>query len=314
MRRVSVSAARKDLAMTAAASPPPPPAADQSTQTAVQPGRFELAGKPIVCSHCGNDTFVRAEATAALLQLQAGDGSKGVNARPAGALVCMDCTRVEWFLNAPRPRQSGRVEHGPAGVEAVGHRKYVGGRWEQLGRLQLEFLLDEGLRPEHVLLDIACGSLRAGVWLIPYLNAAHYLGIDKEPTLIDAALTHELPPAIRAVKRPRLLVDGDFAFEKFDARPDFALAQSLFSHLPPPAIERCFTNLRRVIADAGRFYATFFETDAPMNHGDGAHDHKQFAYTRDEMLGFGQRASWAGEYRGDWGHPRGQVMVRYEPA
>ena len=47
---------------------------------------------------------------------------------------------------------------GPEGIATLGHRDYVGGRWEELGRLQFDFLCDHGLRPEHVLLDVACGE------------------------------------------------------------------------------------------------------------------------------------------------------------
>lgn len=278
----------------------------------VQPGRFQVAGRPVTCPHCANDVFIPAAAPNTAVQIQAAGGPAGASV--GGVLICMDCTRIEWFINTPKRIAPAQVEHGAAGVQAVGHRKYVGGLWDEVGRLQFEFLLREGLRPEHVLLDIACGSLRAGVWFIPYLDPGHYLGIEKEQSLIDAALEHELPAAIREVKRPRLLVDGEFAFERFETRPDFALAQSLFSHFPPEPIERCFNRLRPVIADGGRFYATFFQTDRPIDHTDPAHDHKSFAYTRDEMLSFGERTGWRPTYLGDWNHPRGQVIVRYDPA
>ena len=50
------------------------------------------------------------------------------------------------------------------GVRRLGHRAFVGGDgdlWDRIGRLQFDFLVSQGLRPEHVLLDFACGSLRA---------------------------------------------------------------------------------------------------------------------------------------------------------
>ncbi|HEY2200624.1 MAG TPA: hypothetical protein VGH56_01955, partial [Solirubrobacteraceae bacterium] len=73
-------------------------------------------------------------------------------------------------------RKRWRVE-GDLGVGMVGHRAYIGGRWEEYGQLEFDFMVERGLRPEHVMLDIACGSLRAGVRLIPYLDAGNYLGI-----------------------------------------------------------------------------------------------------------------------------------------
>jgi hypothetical protein len=46
---------------------------------------------------------------------------------------------------------------GPAGIAMADHRSYVGGQWDVLGKLQFEFLLQRGLRPDDILLDIACG-------------------------------------------------------------------------------------------------------------------------------------------------------------
>src|SRR6476620_10345865 len=73
--------------------------------------------------------------------------------------------------------------HGVEGIRQLGHRDYVGGLWDEIGQLQFDFLVSNGLKPQHYLLDIACGSLRAGIHFIPYLETGHYLGIDKEPEL-----------------------------------------------------------------------------------------------------------------------------------
>jgi hypothetical protein len=43
-------------------------------------------------------------------------------------------------------------------VNAGRHREVVGDLWDELGNLQLAFLRKHGLRPEHRLLDIGCGS------------------------------------------------------------------------------------------------------------------------------------------------------------
>ena len=41
------------------------------------------------------------------------------------------------------------------------------------------------------------------------------------------------------------------------------------------------------------------------------HDHGYFAYTREEMTGFGTRHGFAATYIGKWNHPRNQVIVEY---
>ena len=60
------------------------------------------------------------------------------------------------------------------------HRAFVGPpkRYERMGHLQLQTLIQLGLRPQHRLLDIGCGSLRAGKRFIPYLDAERYFGIE----------------------------------------------------------------------------------------------------------------------------------------
>lgn len=213
------------------------------------------------------------------------------------------------FLPIPRPD----IPHGPDGVSLTGHRYYVGGLWNEMGRLQFEFLKSQGLKPEHILLDIACGSLRAGVHLIPYLDAGHYLGIDKEASLIDAGIRHELGRRMAKRKRPQFTVSADFDFTAFNKRPDIAIAQSLFTHLPPLVIDDCFRKLREFIRPAGRFFATYFESassEAVVNP-EQAHDHRSFLYHRREIEAFGERNGWRAEYIGDWRHPRGQVIVCY---
>jgi hypothetical protein len=223
---------------------------------------------------------------------------------------------VQWLAGGPGQASpaSGLIKHGPEGIKEVGHRQYVGGMWDEIGRLQFDFLVSQGLQPHHYLMDIACGSLRAGIHFIPYLEPGHYLGIDKEADLIQAGVERELGAELRESRRPVLIVDGNFAFERFGVRPNYALAQSLFTHLPPPLIEKCLRNLRGVIADGGAFYATYIESAEPHDNPDEPHDGDKFCYTRAEMEQFGRSTGWDFDYIGDWNHPREQVIVRYRPA
>lgn len=200
---------------------------------------------------------------------------------------------------------------GAEGVARLGHRDYVGGLWDEIGQLQFEFLRAQGLLPEHVLLDIACGALRLGVKVIPYLEPGHYLGIDKEAELLRAGLELELPEALRRQKRPQLLQDGDFRFERFGRLVDRAMAQSLFTHLPPALISRCLEQLRPWLRPDGVAYATFFEVEQPRDNPADPHDHGYHAYTRAEMEAFGEALGYRVEYIGAWNHPRDQVMVAY---
>ncbi len=78
------------------------------------------------------------------------------------------------FIRPLVPRAFLPLE-GDKGIAKAGHRFYVGGHWEEIGKLQFDFLRSKGLKPESYLLDIACGSLRLGVKAIPFLEREHYL-------------------------------------------------------------------------------------------------------------------------------------------
>jgi SAM-dependent methyltransferase len=230
--------------------------------------------------------------------------------RRYGEIVLRRVPLARWIAHKARALL---IPHGPKGIRRVGHRRYVGGLWDSLGRLQFEFMRKEGLQPHHYLLDVACGSLRGGVHFIPYLEAGHYLGIDKEESLITAGIEKELGRALYEQKKPRFVVSDSFEFNRFDVRCDYAFAQSLFTHVPAPLIELCFRNLRPHIQEDGVFYATFFETPTEMANPDQPYDHGYFAYSRRQMERFGTAHGWRPAYTGQWGHPRGQVMVRYRP-
>ena len=51
------------------------------------------------------------------------------------------------------------------------HRNFIGGKWEEIGRLQYDFLREQGLQPQDKLLDIGCGCLRGGIHFIDYLES-----------------------------------------------------------------------------------------------------------------------------------------------
>lgn len=196
-------------------------------------------------------------------------------------------------------------------VDGDGHRDYVGGLWEALGTLQFRFLVEQGLEPQHVLLDVACGSLRGGVRFIPYLEAGHYLGIDMHQKLIDAGVKWEIGPKLHALKKPEFVVSDRFEFGRFSRAPDFAIAQSLFSHLTAEDIALCLGNLRTVAKPNTRFYASFFESDRPQKNAERSDPRGKFLYSTDQMSQFGVASGWRTRYIGDWGHPRDQKMFEY---
>jgi SAM-dependent methyltransferase len=139
------------------------------------------------------------------------------------------------------------------------HRQAVGGLWDEIGELQFEFLRSQGLEPEHHLLDCGCGSLRGGVRFVAYLESGHYCGIDADGDLL-AAGRRELEQAGLDGKAVQLRHSSSFDVAAFDRRFDFALAQSLFTHLDINAILRCILSVERVLKPGGTFFATYFRS------------------------------------------------------
>jgi SAM-dependent methyltransferase len=205
------------------------------------------------------------------------------------------------------------ISHGKKGVKEAGHRKYVGGKWKEIGKHQFRFLTNNGLKKKNYLLDIACGSFRLGVHAIDYLKEGKYMGIEKEKDLIERGIKYEVGEDKFEKKDPEIVISDSFEFNKFKNSPDICIANSLFSHLPKDKILLCMKNLIKVIKKDGVFFATYFEAGNAKNNPKQQHDHKNFKYTKKEIEELGVKEGWKFEYIGDWGHPRGQVMVKYTP-
>lgn len=229
--------------------------------------------------------------------------------RPKGPFIKQ---RLEEYRKKLNEKAVAIPPEGIDTINAIGHRDYVGGHWEEIGQLQFDFLVAQGVKPEHTLLDIACGSLRGGVHFINYLFPGNYLGLDKEQELINRGIEHELGKKQEAEKKPEFVISDCFEFGKFSKIPDYAIAQSLFTHLTEEDIRLCLKNLKAFAGDKPlTFFATFFECETPQKGElETSHSHAKFEYTRQQMEQFAKETGWNIEYIGDWNHPRGQKMIK----
>ncbi len=213
-------------------------------------------------------------------------------------------------------------------VHAGGHRDAIGGLWEELGNLQMMFLKEHGLQPTHSLLDIGCGSLRLGVQAVDYLEAGNYFGTDISQELLDAGYEKELDSELQ-LKLPKenLAANGDFDFSFLKQKIDFAVAQSLFTHLPMNHIRRCLRQLQAHMHSGGALYATFcicpdhHPINEPLEHpceseagrdNTVSHDYcDPYHYTLSDLEYCAKETPWKVQLIGDWGHPRNLQMVAF---
>jgi cyclopropane fatty-acyl-phospholipid synthase-like methyltransferase len=157
------------------------------------------------------------------------------------------------YLDAYSAHTDLRVQRDP--------QEAVGGMWEEIGRLQLDFLMRNGLQPHHRLLDIGCGALRAGRHFIRYLNDRNYTGLDIPPKAIqyskelvrDEGLSHKRPKFV--LSKNKHLKFRQFTGETYD----YLLAQSVFTHLKPKHIKECFQHIGTIMHQSSVFFFTFNE-------------------------------------------------------
>jgi SAM-dependent methyltransferase len=200
------------------------------------------------------------------------------------------------------------------------HRRTIGNpaRWEELGELQFDFLVERGLAPHHYLLDVGCGPLRAGVHFIRYLEPGHYYGVDKHSAVLEESRRVELPRNGLADRRATLAAIDDFGFHRLGRTFDYAIAQSVFTHLPLNSIIRCLLEMDRALAPGGEFYATFWENKLGKFNLDDINqtalavthfDRDFYHYDLGTFEWICEGTGLSVEYLGDWKNPVNQKML-----
>jgi SAM-dependent methyltransferase len=133
------------------------------------------------------------------------------------------------YMTAYRTHTDMRVLHDPHAA--------VGSMWEEIGTLQFDYLVRNGLKPDHRMLDIGCGTLRGGRHFIRFLDIGRYTGTDISPRALEYAERLVAEEGL-SDKRPVFILDRDMRlrFEELEGSFDCILAQSVFTHLPEDLI------------------------------------------------------------------------------
>jgi cyclopropane fatty-acyl-phospholipid synthase-like methyltransferase len=129
--------------------------------------------------------------------------------------------------------------------------------YDTIGATQFAILtLFFGLRERHKLLEIGTGTLRAARFLIPYLDDAHYCGVEPNSESVGLGIEFELGSEVAKRKKPRFTARDDFGFHEFGEQFDYVLSYSVFPHVPPPHIPIIFQNASRCFHDDSMMLAT----------------------------------------------------------
>lgn len=144
---------------------------------------------------------------------------------------------------------------------AASHRGYVGNpeAYDITAALQFSLLTLLGLREHHTLLDIGCGSLRAGRLFITYLAKGNYYGIEPNKWLIQEGIEKEVGNDLLTLKQPTFSYNSQFETAQFKQQFDYILAHSIFSHAPQTQITQCLKEAKKAMKPTAIIAATFRE-------------------------------------------------------
>ncbi len=133
----------------------------------------------------------------------------------------------------------------------------------EVGQMQRQTLIEQGLRPHHRLLDIGCGCLRAGVWVMQYLQPGHYAGIEPNRLMLKFGLDHVAGPEHIAQCQPRFDHNSDFNLAAFGLTFDFFVARSIWTHTDKQQIEAMLDGFGRCANPGAVFLASYRRAASP---------------------------------------------------
>lgn len=129
--------------------------------------------------------------------------------------------------------------------------------FEPGGREQFIYLLRAGLQPGSKVVDLGCGVLRAGYWLIRFLEEGCYCGIEPHRERLEIGIHHILEPEILRLKHPRFDTNASFDTSVFRLRFDFFLAYSVWTHASKLQIRTMLDSFVRDSTETAVFLVTF---------------------------------------------------------
>lgn len=173
------------------------------------------------------------------------------------------------------------------------HRSYVGPPelFDILGASQFGLAVSLGLRESNKLLDLGCGSLRAGRFFINFLLPDRYFGIEPNAWLWKTMIEREMGSDILAIKNPKFDDNDAFDYGVFGTKFDMIIANSVFSHTGADLFRKGIASARNSLTPRGQFLFTTmpgvrdFAKDFPRGlKSSGWHYPECATYTPQEVI------------------------------
>lgn len=131
------------------------------------------------------------------------------------------------------------------------HHRFYGRPW-CIGRTYFDFLVRSGLKTDESVLDFGCGAGRLGIWLIGYLNAGNYVGVDHHWEAIDAFCRYEIPLHGLTGKAPRIILDGSLEVPRLERRFDMILDCFVSRHFDDAHRRKLYEGFAASLSEHGR--------------------------------------------------------------
>jgi ubiquinone/menaquinone biosynthesis C-methylase UbiE len=198
-------------------------------------------------------------------------------------------------------------------IESSGAISFIGSNnrtnFDEHSETHYSYLIEQGLKPEHVFLDVGCGACRTAQKVVPYLDESNYYGLDRMPELIEFGLNDVFDEQTVFSKKPTFSVNSEFNIDFVNKPVDYVWCQSLMSHLDENDIKKCLNNIKRVCHDNTRIYFTYFQKPGKLREDNEDSNSKvDIKYDRKVMDSIVNECGYTKIFNNSFGHPRGQWM------
>lgn len=159
-------------------------------------------------------------------------------------------------------------------------------RFEKTGRAELEALIRNGLSPWHKFLDIGCGAMCGGYWVMHFLNVGGYHGIEPNVDMFNKGVSYILEPELIESKQARFDHNDQYDFSMFNTKFDYMFSQSIWTHAGKKDIEKMLDGFVKYGTEKARYLTTIKLPD--LFHRD---------YKDDEWVGGSHKSDESGTVR-----------------